>query len=156
MKHNVSYKIARGAMRLLAEGTGSADFGAFNLTDEDYALFTGENSWLRPDRPKICQIMDAILWGTMDIIGVPRFPVSAEYLAAAIAVFVSPTNIMPATEWLSQKPVNAAILEDADQLGVEACTPGQLFGLVLMCLSAPNDFKERFELRTGLGVSDAT
>jgi len=153
MKHEVSYAVALGAMNLIANGTSSADFNTFGLSREDYELYAGHKSWTAMDRVTIERVANVIMHGVMDVIGTPRFPVSAEYIAANIAVFVSPTNVQIACSWLARAPSNGDMIEGANSLNSEDATAEQIFALVLECKSHNADvFRTRFEARTGLIV----
>lgn len=153
MRHAVSHKIAIGAMNLIANGAGSADFTAFQLSDEDYGLLTGNKQWVAGDRSIIDRVMTVLLFGIMDIIGVDRFRLSTEYKAAAIAIFVQPQNTMVACAWCADLAANASLVNGEKPLEADKGKPEELFGLVLMCMEPnPVEFRTRFEQRTGLEV----
>lgn len=153
MKYAVSHKIALGAMRMIADGAGSADFSAFGISVEDYKLFTGEKAWINNNRVVVTRVLEVLLYGVMDIIGTNRFPISAEYLAGCIAMFVNPANVMPCCAWAARPQTNASLIEEEGSLGSEQCTAPQLFSLVQMCLQDnPVEYKARFEKRTGINT----
>lgn len=152
MKHQVSYAVTKGVMELIASGAGTADFTSFGLSDEDYGILTGNRQWVPADRVTIERTMNVLLYGIMDISGTSRFAISAEYLAAAIAVFVQPQNIMVACEWAAVAPANSSLAEAEKSLETEAIPGSQIFALVLQCKAEPNTFKDRFEQRTTLEV----
>lgn len=152
MKRNLSYEVARGAMTLLADGTGSASFENFGLTKDEYATLTDPLAWIAPDRQVVERVLNVITYGTMDAIGVTRFPVSAEYLAAIIATFVHPCNLQISCAWSARSQSNDQLADNSPELAGETATPAQLFALCLMIHAKGNtdEFRNRFERRTGL------
>lgn len=152
---NINPKIAIGAMKLLANGSASADFSTFGLSRHDFEMFMSENAWVAADRPTIERINGVLAGGTMDVIGVPRFPISAEYAAAILAMFVHPTNLQTACNWAAHYPSNIDLADGSQELGQVFATPGQLFALCLMLLEAdPAQYRLRFLQRTGLIEDD--
>jgi len=151
MKYELSVSVAVGAMKLIADGTGSADFNSFGLGEQDYELFTGDKTWNKMDQPIIERCLTVVTYGLQDVIGVPRFAVSAEYTSAIIAMLVHPANQMTACSWAQSAAPNAALANGAPELGRETATPDQLFGLLSQLMEHnPNEFKQRFEKRTGI------
>lgn len=147
----LSLATSLGMMRLLAEGTASADFSSLGIHQEDHDLLTGDRLWVAPERYKVTQLVDQIVWGTMDIIGVPRFAISAEYMAAVIAMFIHPTNIFVACQWLAREMDNSSLADGAEERGAVLIRPGQLFALVGEIHSTDiSSFQSRFNKRVGL------
>lgn len=153
MRAKVSYHVVRSAMKLIGQGTGSADFSSFGLSDEDYGILSGKRQWMAGDRTIVSRVMDVLLWGTMDAIQIPRFRISGEYKAAAICVFVQPLNVMIACEWCSQSEVNASLINGEKTLEADPVAPHELFALCLLCMEEnPEQFKLMFEKRTGIEI----
>jgi hypothetical protein len=71
------------------------DSSAFDLAPDDMEFLTGEDTWLATDRKRVRRSVEAIAFGAVDIIGLPRFPLPAEFVAAVVVHFVRPRN------WLS-------------------------------------------------------
>lgn len=142
---------ALGMMRLLADGTASADFSSLGIHQEDHDLLTGPRLWVAPERYKVVSLIDQIVWGTMDVIGVPRFAISAEYMAAVIAMFVHPTNMFLACQWTAREMDNTSLADGAEERGAVLIRPGQLFALVGEIHSQDiSGFQQRFNKRVGL------
>lgn len=68
----------------------------FDLTAEDYEFVTSNRIWISTDRSRARRCVEALVYGTLDYVGYPRFPAPAEFVAAAIATFVHPVNLMTA------------------------------------------------------------
>lgn len=156
MKRNLSYEVAKGAMNLIADGTGSSSFANFGITPDEYDSLKSPLAWVAPDRPTIERVLNVITYGTMDTIGVARFPVSAEYIAAIVCTFVHPSNLQVACAWSGRAQSNDQLADRSPELAGDTATPSQLFALCLMIHSKGDvsEFKSRFERRTGL-VEDA-
>lgn len=156
MTEHLRAETALGAMKLLAEGSASSDFGAFGLSRDEFNLFIGSRHWVGMDRPVVEKIAQIITYGVMDVIGATRFPVSAEYFAAVVAMFVHPCNIQVACDWLPRQQLNASLSKGEGELDAEFVTPRQLFALVLRLKEkGTQTFLLQFEERTGL-VNDET
>ena len=148
--NDVRIEVALAGMDLLAAGSASTDFSAFGLHQDQVDLFTGPQYWLAPDRPSVEDISNKLVWGVLDSIGVPRFAVPAEYIAAVICAFVHPCNTLTAANWLSQHYSAGDLAEGVNELTGEVVTPSKVFALVMMLEERkPADFMERFSKKTG-------
>jgi len=133
--NNLRPEIALGAMKLLSEGAATANIGAFGLEYEDFALLTGDAPWVGANRPKISRCLSTMCFGTLDVIGVTRFPVSAEYQAAIVAMFVHPCNFQVASDWLSKCMSNEDLSQGREEMGAPMASPQQIFALVIQIKS---------------------
>lgn len=64
-----------------------------DLTSDDYEFATSNRLWLATDRSRVRRCVEAMVYGSLDVIGLPRFPAPAEFIAAAIAFYVHPVNV---------------------------------------------------------------
>lgn len=92
--------VALGAMKLIRDGAVTGDLDAFGISPEDWFLTTGSGPWVGTDRQRVRATLDILVHGTVDVVGVPRFEVPSEYIAAVLAVFVGPTNMQLACRWM--------------------------------------------------------
>lgn len=92
----LSIEAALGAMRIVCGKDFAWLMQSFGITKEDYQLVTGSEPWLVNDRERVRRILQQLAAGTLDLIGIDRFELPAEYCAAIISVFVHPTNCMAA------------------------------------------------------------
>lgn len=133
-------------MRMMAEG--SAD-GALDLTPEEYRVLVQRSNWLPAQRNVARRGLHAMLHGTMDAVGLSIFQVPAEYVAAGIAVFVSPCNMQAAcSELAGESRYSTTMLTNRNTEGVEEITSQQCFAMVLQAYDAAPEFRKRFEERT--------
>ena len=127
--YDLSFETARGAMHLVRSMKVEQIVQAIGITEADIELTTGDEVWTIQDRQQVRRTLDAFAAGVMDLTGVPRFEMPAEFIAAVIATFVSPTNIMVACRWMEgQRP--AEILVGATSTA-HVVDPAELF--VICC-----------------------
>lgn len=93
--------------------------------------------WTSRDRPKARETLETVVFGVADIQGLPRVPMPASWIAAAVAVYVHECNWMAACYDLSTYTVD--VREAADRPGDHAQRMGasRLFSLV--CEHSAND-----------------
>lgn len=64
----------------------------FDLTDDDLLFLTRPELWVRTERRNAERCIQAVAYGALDVCGLPRFNLPAEFIAAAIALYVHPVN----------------------------------------------------------------
>lgn len=113
---DMRYAAAQGALRVLAEE------GHVDLSKDDIEFIHDDRLWLRGDRGRARRAIEAFAYGGLDVIGLPRFPLPAEFVASVIATQVAPANwmtacvIMSGVEWTEnvilnrEEPLNAEVL----------------------------------------------
>src|SRR5207247_2545225 len=65
-----------------------------DLTEDDFDFLTSNKVWIATDRSRARRCVEACVYGTLDFVGYPRFPAPVEFIAAVIAYYVHPVNIM--------------------------------------------------------------
>lgn len=119
----------------------------------DMNLLTTEHIWTPTQRQKARRTLDLIMFGAMEIAGLPQFRVPAEYIGACIACYVNPANWMIACYTVAASVATEDIDRDED---VERVTPEKLFALICMAKSeAIDDFKAKLEKRTSAAIEEA-
>ncbi len=149
---NVQLAVIKGAMIRLAEGQACGSIEALGIQPEELHLVCGDIPWKGAERTLVTRTLDALMFGTMDLLALPRFKVPVEYVAAAITMFVRPTNMMVACQWMETGNPSANDMSGNISSNMEACQATTLFSLV--CLLA-NDAvvascRTQFEKRTSL------
>lgn len=131
------------------------------VTPSDWALFVGDTPWVGTDRPKITGIINDVLQGSLELLGLPRIETSAEHYAAVISFFVSERNQMVACSWceLEYNPLSNADIALAKESSETRIIPAkQIFALVSQANGQESraEFRARWEKRTkqSLEVSD--
>ena len=98
------------------------------------------------------------MFGTMDVLGLPRIQIPAEFLAAGISMFVQPSNLMVACRWMEQNSQTAEAQGNPQgTVNRESIAAEQLFSL---CLQLVNDeqvavCRAQFETRTNQAITKA-
>src|SRR2546430_14587833 len=64
-----------------------------DLTEDDFDFLTSNKVWIATDRSRARRCVEACVYGTLDLVGCPRFPAPIEFIAAVIAYYVQPVNI---------------------------------------------------------------
>jgi len=150
-ERNLSLDVAIGSMRMLANMGRDGFLDGIGVSKLDFDRFIGDSQWINTDRNRMSSVLHALVNSSVDALGLPRFDLPAEYIAAAIALFVHPVNIMPACVY--GPPSKSA--EDAANLAVcQPCTPAQLFALVkqLYADSSRHAARALFEKKTSIAL----
>ena len=152
----MKYPAARNALELIARGSVDA-IASFGISKDDFRLVTGVTVWLATDRARVSQILQQLLFGSLDVVGLNRIQAPAEYIAAVIAVFVAPVNHMPACRFFEHsRPADDLALGPRSN-ETESVTATQLFAMVVD-LANPAEISATalaFEKRVRLAVEHA-
>ena len=79
--------------------------GYVDISDEDVAFLNSERVWTASDRNRARRCIEAFSYGAIDLMGLPRFPLPAEFVAAVIVKHVHAINwqtscvVMSGVEW---------------------------------------------------------
>ena len=124
------------------------NLAAFGLTDGDWEVVTGADPWLSGDRHIARRAVEALVFGSMDAVGIARFEPPAEYIAAVIAFFVAPVNLIAAASYMSGKmPTSDTLHTQADYDNID---PSHLLSLISQVSSQDLEkFRRRFEESVG-------
>lgn len=149
-------QVIKGAMQALATGSATGSLEALGILPSDLQTTLGKLPWQANERHLVTKTLDILMYGTMDLLGLPRFQVPAEYVAATIAMFVQPLNLMVACRWMEagQPTVDYLGNPTVATSNQEPVESSQLFAL---CLQVVNDidipaFKRQFEARITMSI----
>ena len=151
---NLSLPMMYGACAIIAQKAHmEGGLLAYGFTELDYQKLIGAAPWGRDDRDGMHLMVDKVIFGVADSLKLPRLEVSAEYVAAAIAFYVHPTNIMmAATIYEGQLARNVDMMSPLyDRKSAERVTARELHSLVQAAYSdnhATHPFRARFEKAT--------
>ncbi len=124
----VSYASAVNAMRLIARGAVSDAWIALGIPEDDFTLACSEEPYIATDRNRVKRVVDHLIHGVCDVVGVVRVQVPVEFLGAVLAVFIAPGNLAVACRWVERSPLADDFIEGGS---VEQCTAEQLLSLAL-------------------------
>ena len=141
---SLDIRTAKNAMSVIADGAASGAFEALGITEDEFQTATGDFPWISSDRHRVTAVLDALTHGTIDVLGLPRIEVPAEYRAAVIAMFVSPLNQQVACRWL-EAGFDANMLAAGGKS--EPVSAKQLFACVCMISPDSAPLRARWDKR---------
>lgn len=150
MNLSLNYVVAKRAMAMIAAQGTMGHLDVIGLSREDFTRVTGAVPWLGTDRNRITVALNTLLSGVLDAAGVPRFALPAEWVAAAIAVFVSPINIHLACSYVERPGTASDLGRGVEEF--DRCTAQQLFALIVQFYGsdAHVEARRQFEAKTQL------
>src|SRR5947208_12648282 len=89
-EQSVRFQTALASIKLIQASA------VLDLTEDDFDFLTSNKVWIATDRSRARRCVEACVYGTLDFVGYPRFPVPVEFIAAVIAYYVHPVNIQTA------------------------------------------------------------
>lgn len=152
---------AKGAIQMVLNMDYIDQCRAMGITEKEWDDLVGSKPWKGQQRPIIKRLLDNLLYGMCDSMGIVRFALPAEFAAGVIVSFVNPCNYFAACSWLGNFH-RADELGDYDgssqgpTQGLEKVSASQLFALV--CSLRTNEeigtiaqrFCDKTELTIGL------
>lgn len=129
--------VALGALRLLRKAQFEELYGEMGVSEEDFALATGEAIWMARDRGRVRRVLEAVSAGVMDAVGVVRFALPAEYVAAVIVHVVHPCNMMLACRFMETNQTADTITGSSQEDGV--IDPARVFTFVCELMAEEKD-----------------
>lgn len=154
MSTQLRIEVALGAMSILRDNSLNGDFSAFGISEKEYQLMSGPRPWVSTDRNTVKRVLDCMIWGIMDVIGVPRFQPPMEYVAAVVSTFVSGNNLMVACRWIE----GGVMAEDViGEHAIEAThvDAQKLFSFIILLRGQDKAVRDQFEKRVGYAISKA-
>lgn len=148
-ENKVSYPVAINCMNLIKNGACNDAFESLGIIPEDFRLVTMNAPYVGADRHRVNHVLGSLIWGTLDVVGLPRIEVPTEFIASVISVFVAPGNIAVACRWME---AGKAAEDLAAGGSLEPVTASQLFALCCMLASDAPAAAARWEQRTGRAV----
>lgn len=120
----------------------ATDSAVLDLSSDELDFVMSNRLWLLGDRNRARRALESIVYGGLDVVGLPRFAIPAEFIAAGIALYVHPVNlqlacaIMDGFEW-SENVIR----------GVERpVTAPELFAHVLQIRAGHTEYMEAAEI----------
>src|SRR4051794_41938867 len=86
-EQSVRFQTALASIKLIQASA------VFDLTEDDFDFLTSNKDWIATDRSRALRCVEASLYGTLDLVGSPRFPAPVEFMAVVIAYYFPPDNI---------------------------------------------------------------
>jgi len=147
----VSFQVAKNCMELIKNGSVNDAFESLGISDDDFHLCCDSIPWIGSDRTRVSAVLNTLTHGVLDVLGLPRIEVPAEYRAGIITTFCAPGNIAVACRWLETGPT-AENLSFGGSL--ESVTAQKLFGLCCMLYGLAPAGQAQWRKRTGRALRD--
>ena len=147
---NLSHAAMFGHLTLIANGLHKPSISALGLSNDDWQELTGHAPWTVSDRPRMSRILTDLIYASVDLLGLPRFRIPAEYVTAVIAIFVAPANVFAACSWSAADLYSSEDIINGKQ--ADAVRVEEVFALVGQCYADSKvftDFCNRFETNIG-------
>tara|TARA_Y100001956_G_scaffold82336_1_gene102820 strand:- start:1336 stop:1776 length:441 start_codon:yes stop_codon:yes gene_type:complete len=126
---DVRYLTALGAIKMVKEAS------LVGLEESDFEFLTQEKMWTSVDRARARRVVEAATFGAVDFMGFPRIQVPAEWLAATIATYVHPVNMMTACTIMDAAEWTENIINEISR----PLSPTELFAHVMRVVSGFDD-----------------
>src|SRR5438309_12057348 len=78
-EQSVRFQTALASIKLIQASA------VLDLTEDDFDFLTSNKVWIATDRSRARRCVEACVYGTLDVVGYPRFPTPVEFIAAVIA-----------------------------------------------------------------------
>jgi len=147
----MKYEIAKRAMSLVAQASTGV-FESLGISRKDFDTVTGAIPWLATDRVRVRAVLDTMIYASVDLIGVPRFELCAEYIAAALGIFVHPVNLMVACRFMEGSSQAEVLSQDSL---ADPVTARQLHALVIRLHTSESAISAREQFSDAVGVKIA-
>jgi len=133
-----------------------ADFDTLGITPEEFELLASGTPWRRDYMPRLVRTMNALIFGSCEVMLLPKIVVPAEYVAAVISAVVAPSNIMSICIIMSQERATgvgalelAARSQQSSQ--IDPVSADQLFALCCILQDKDRANYARMALKEKLG-----
>src|SRR5256885_9940861 len=83
-EQSVRFQTALASIKLIQASA------VLDLTEDDLDVLTSNNVCIATDRSRARRCVEACVYGTLDLVGYPRFPAPVECIAAVMADYVHP------------------------------------------------------------------
>lgn len=129
--HNVVHSHLHSALGVLQSHNFAELCQQFSIPPLDAEKLVQTSLWTPADRPIVRRAFDAVLFGSCDTVGIPRFELPAEYIACWISLAIGPVNRMTACSWFSGLRSAQELASDPEESSFDPnIKPQQLFALV--------------------------
>lgn len=147
--NRVSYEVAVNCMTLIKNGAVNDAFEALGISSEDFRLACAGVPYIGSDRNRVTNVLTSLVYGTLDVVGLPRIEVPCEFIASVLAVFVCPGNLAVACRWMEAGHAAEDLVAGGS---LEPVTANKLFALCCQLASEAPAAAAHWEHRTGRAV----
>lgn len=146
----MNYQVAVGCMRLISNIGRQGFLDGIGVSRADFDRLVGDDPWMSVDRNRMTAVLQTVVNASVDAMGLPRFNLPAEYVAAGIAMFVSGVNVHAACVFSA----NGGTAEDVGRVAsISPCSPEQLFSIVVQLYGTPDCSAARVQFEKNVGLA---
>lgn len=152
----MNLEVAKGAMKLISSLGKAGYLELAGISIDDFKLVTGSNPWMSIDRNRVSTTLHALIIGSVDAQGLPRFPMAAEYIAAGICMFVGGVNTYAACHYMgpTQEAESYARQVSSREVALpDPIKPERLHALVVMLYDLPSSNAARALFSKNVGIA---
>lgn len=120
-------EVVVACLQYVAEGAGD---GFFKANPGIRDLVMQEEQWVAADRARVVQGLSSAMFEACDVAGLDRIALPAEFMGAAIAMFVSPPNWLMACHWVGAMHSNSVIMSQEEKQ-FDPVPPATLLSLLI-------------------------
>jgi hypothetical protein len=160
MPKHMTMASANGALQILASGEIVDACQSCGVTEQDWKLLIGNRVWVNTDRPRIRRCLDSLIYGVIDMLGLPRFEIPAEFACSCIAMFVAPCNYTPACSWIGQHHRAEDLADYHGTMdgvaGMETVSASKMFALIgdIVGSGVHVPFQQALKKKTGIALPE--
>lgn len=146
--------VVRSAVRVILEQAkaGTLDINDLGVSSQQVRDCAQEGSFLAKQRQIVTTTIDAVAKGTLHVVGLPVFDLSAEYYAAVLKILIKPQNWLVACAWMGKLPGNTDLI---DGTAAEGIAPEKLFALLCELHSDESCRDDCLNARMALALTEA-
>lgn len=143
------------AMKVAKETSLFESIDDLGIPVPDVEALTGATLWRASDRYRLRRCMDSLMLGSLDVLGLAHFRLSAEFVAGWIALVVHPANHLVACAWYAGAQSAASILDDEPEHAPfeDGISAGRLLELVISALGEKKYGVEDFQHRLAASIA---
>ena len=135
MSRGLHLHTALGAIRIASSLEYQDMLRAVGIQDSEWKLLTSSQPWIAKNRHTIERLLKHLIFAGLDLSGIPRISVPAEYVCGVLSSYISPVNHMHASYWIgsyarAEELGNYDGSRQGNIEGLDTCTPEQLFALL--------------------------
>jgi len=131
----LSLDMVRGSMQVLLGSCSKDIMTVVGCSEEEWNLVTGKAMWQGVDRTIVGRTLQQLMYGLVDMMGVPRLELPVEFVVAVVYTFVSPVNYFTACAWLGSYKrgvdIQKATLDEVVE-GIETLPASAIFSNLLV------------------------
>src|SRR5436305_6263627 len=93
-EQSVRFQTALASIKLIQASA------VLDLTEDDFDFLTSNKVWIATDRSRARRCVEACVYGTLDFVGYPAFPLPVAFIAPVFVYFVVPFTFQrPVFTW---------------------------------------------------------